>query len=265
MGLQLTLPVSLTVILLFVAYLHEQGLAATSITSTLSAISYFHRINGHTDPCNNFIVAKLLAGVRNLKPTADVRLPITIPILNKLIQALPHVISSPYKRTMLHTMMVLAFKAYLRVGEMVPRSKHSIQGCLHLDDVMIAGDVISISFRHFKHSAKQGPQIVHVRGERIANTSIHPAALLQEYLQTRGRVNTVLFAYMDGTPMSRAEFDLSLKQLLSFAGLSHRVFKGHSFRIGAASAAALRGESDAQIRVAGRWSSDAFRKYIRLA
>ena len=106
---------------------------------------------------------------------------------------------------------------------------------------------------------------MHVRGERIANTSIHPAALLQEYLQTRGRVNTVLFAYMDGTPMSRAEFDLSLKQLLSFAGLSHRVFKGHSFRIGAASAAALRGESDAQIRVAGRWSSDAFRKYIRLA
>ena len=70
---------------------------------------------------------------------------------------------------------------------------------------------------------------------------------------------------MDGTPMSREEFDLALKQLLSFAGLSNQVFKGHSFMIGSASEAAMHGESDAQIRVAGRWSSDAFHKYIRLA
>ena len=42
---------------------------------------------------------------------------------------------------------VLAFEAYLGVGEMVPRSKHSIQGCLHVDDVLIAGDVISIICR----------------------------------------------------------------------------------------------------------------------
>ena len=264
-GLQLALPVSVTTILLFVAHLHEQGLAATSITSTLSAISYFHKINSHSDPCNNFIVAKLLAGARNLRPSVDVRLPITIPILSKLIQALPHVIPSPYKRMMLHTMMVLAFKAYLRIGEMVPRSKRSTQGCLHVDDVTVADDMITISFKRFKHIAQQGPQIVHVRGEKIGKTAIHPAALMREYLQTRGRVGVILFAYMDGTPMSRAEFDLALKQLLSFAGLSNQLFKGHSFRIGSASEAAMRGESDAQIRVAGRWSSDAFRKYIRLA
>ena len=95
-GLQLALPVSVTTMLLFVAYLHEQGLAATSITSTLSAICYFHKINNHSDPCNNFIVAKLLAGARNVRPSTDVHLPITIPILSKLIQALPHVVPSPY-------------------------------------------------------------------------------------------------------------------------------------------------------------------------
>ncbi len=39
--------------------------------------------------------------------------------------------------------------------------------------------------------------------------------------------------------------------------------KGHSFRIGAATFAAERGFSDAQIRSMGRWQSDAFRKYIR--
>ena len=80
----------------------------------------------------------------------------------------------------------------------------------------------------FKHIAKQGPQIVHVRGEKIGEISIHPAALMREYLQTRGRVEATLSAYMDGTSMSREEFDLALKQLLSFAGLSNQVFKCHS-------------------------------------
>ena len=43
------------------------------------------------------------------------------------------------------------------------------------------------------------------------------------------------------------------------------VIKGHSFRIGAATSTVLRDESDAQIRAASRWASDAFRKYIRIA
>ena len=41
------------------------------------------------------------------------------------------------------------------------------------------------------------------------------------------------------------ELDAALRQLLTFCGLKMSVFKG--FRIGAASAAAFRGESDAQV------------------
>ena len=65
--------------------------------------------------------------------------------------------------------------------------------------------------------------------------------------------------------MLRSEFDASLKRLFSFCGYQSSSFKGRNFRIGAATAAALWGETDAQIRAAGRWSSDAFRKYIRIA
>ena len=65
--------------------------------------------------------------------------------------------------------------------------------------------------------------------------------------------------------MLRSEFDVSLKHLLSFCGYQTISFKGHNFRIGADTTAALRGESDTQIRAAGRWSSEAFRKYIRIA
>ena len=56
----------------------------------------------------------------------------------------------------------------------------------------------------------------------------------------------------------RRELDAELRQLLTFCGLKMSVFKGHSFRIGAASAAAFRGRSDAQIRAMCRWPSYAF-------
>ena len=78
--------------------------------------------------------------------------------------------------------MVLAFKAYLRVGEMVPRSRSMVRGCLSLGDVLLSGDLITISFRRFKHSAQQGPQSLQVTGEGIPGTEIYPARFLREFL-----------------------------------------------------------------------------------
>ena len=69
-------------------------------------------------------------------------------------------------------------------------------------------------------------------------------------------MQTFLFAYSDCSPMLRSEFDVSLKRLLGFCGYQTSAFKGNSFRIGAATAAALRGEADAQIRAAGKCTTD---------
>ena len=55
----------------------------------------------------------------------------------------------------------------------------------------------------------------------------------------------------------------NMARCLKFCGLDTSRYKGHSFRIGAASHAADKGFSDAQIRTLGRWKSDAFHLYIR--
>ena len=134
---------------------------------------------------------------------------------------------------------------------------------------MLTVDLINVSFRRFKHSIKQstrhGPQSLQVRGECLQGSLIHPAAFLREFIQVRGPVQGIYFGYPDGSPMLRGEFDVSLKRLSVFCGYQTSSCKGHSFRIGAAIAVALPGESHAQIRAAGSWSSDAFRKYIRIA
>ena len=71
------------------------------------------------------------------------------------------------KCLMLRAMMVLAFKVYLREGEMVPRSKGAVSGCLHVTDVFLSGDLMSVSFRRFKHNTTQRPQVILVKGECI--------------------------------------------------------------------------------------------------
>jgi len=51
---------------------------------------------------------------------------------------------------------------------------------------------------------------------------------------------------------------------IKYCALDPSRYKGHSFRIGAASYPADAAMSDSQIRALGHWKSDAFHKYIRM-
>ena len=59
--------------------------------------------------------------------------------------------------------MVIALRAYLQVGEMVPMSRNMVQGCLWVGDVTLTGDLINVYFRRVKHI--HGPPSLQVRGE----------------------------------------------------------------------------------------------------
>ena len=139
-------------------------------------------------------VTKVLGGVRSLGAVPDVRLPVTLPVLSRLVHALPTLFSSRYKCLMLRAMMVLAFKVYLRICKMVPRSRSMVRGCLHVDGVLLSGDLITISFRRFKHSALQGPQSLYIHGACSLGSSIYVAAFLRDFLRARGAKQALLFA-----------------------------------------------------------------------
>lgn len=84
------------------------------------------------------------------------------------------------------------------------------------------------------------------------------------YLQARVHKPGHLFQMPNGSPVPRSIFTEKLSTALKFCGLDPSRYKGHSFRIGAATHAADKGMSDAQIRAMERWKSNAFLKYIRL-
>ena len=55
-----------------------------------------------------------------------------------------------------------------------------------------------------------------------------------------------------------------LKKALTAVGVDQSQYAGHSFRIGAATAAAMAGLQEVTIRTLGRWNSNAFMLYIRM-
>ena len=72
-----------------------------------------------------------------------------------------------------------------------------------------------------------------------------------------------LLIHEDGQPLTRDQFVRLLKDALSICGIDCKGYSGHSFRIGAATAAAQAGIPYHLIKTLGRWESEAYQTYIR--
>ena len=162
-------------------------------------------------------------------------------------------------------MFALAFFAALRVGEMTITAGKSSTNLLLLRQVFFLKDSadsivgIKLSMRNYKHSdSSRSSDIIVYKDKPVCAVT-----LLLDYLNARGRNAGPLFCWPNNTAITRSYFTQCLSQALSFSGLDTELYKSHSFRIGAASWAAAKGMSDAQISAFGRWKSTAFLRYIR--
>lgn len=263
-GREASIPVSLDVVLSFVAFLHRQGQSASTILSTLSAISFMHKLQGCSDPTKHWLVSKMVAGARNMNPSSDLRLPITLSVLHKLLDTLDLVLDDQYALKLVRAMFLLAFHCFFRIGEIAPAVK-SFKGRVlqHQHVQLVQGKEVVVSLVQFKHSGAQGPQSFRLQAQ--PGSKYCPVRAVSKYIKLRPDKHGPFFIHRGGSVFLRREFDQVLKDALSCCGLSCKFYKGHSFRIGAATEAAASGCSDAQIRNLGRWSSDAFKKYIRLS
>ena len=118
------LPLSTATIALFISYLRARKLAASTITSYLSAISYVHKMKGLRVPTKAFLIQKLLIAVSKQR-SPDTRLPITKPVLFQLVRSLQHTNSSAVQRTLFTAMFLTAFYGFFRIGELASKSPES--------------------------------------------------------------------------------------------------------------------------------------------
>lgn len=240
-------------------------MAHSTILSQLSAIAYLHKLHGLPDPTKSFLVSRAIRGVLKLAPSYDVRLPITEHILSRICTAIPHVAQSQFERLLVHAVFTTAFYGLARIGELLPHSHHT-DNVLQFSDVSFeaSGSYLSrmhVTFRHFKHNTASIPHVIPL--ETLAHAITCPVSAMVAFLQLRGSRPGPLFMQPNGPPFLRHQFQMLTERCLQFCDLDTSRYKGHSFRIGGASLAAARGMSDAQIRLLGRWKTDAFKRYIR--
>lgn len=233
----------------------------------MSAIGYIHKIQDLQDPTSAFLVSKLVAGAYRLKPVFDVGLPITISILNRLVASLPYITSSPFEKTLYQAMFLLAFNSFARIGAITSNNSTSHSRALQYSDVNIHSlrgepNKVSVTFRFYKHNLTASPYTISFAH---GPTDFSAVSSLVEYFKIRGNYAGPLFCHADQASVTRVTFDRCLHRALSFCKSDGSRFKGLSFRIGAATYATQNNMSDSQIRALGRWSSNAFRKYIRLS
>ena len=215
-------------------------------------------------PPKHFFILEMLKGYGKVDPRFDIRMPRSIPILTKIFQQCPSILDSHYVSTMFKAMCAMAFYAFLRIGEItVTNQSPAVLQLRQFEKLStVSGDTeaIKVTFYSFKHHYNEPPLSVVLTRQPI----VCPVDTLLVYLQFRGCRPGPIFQHLDGSPVTRSEFCDWLARAIKSCGLNPDRYKGHSFRIEAASHAAECGYSKTQIRLLGRWKSDAFKKYVSL-
>ena len=74
---------------LFIAYMFNFHYAPSTVTTYISALGYSHKLLGFPDPSKVFYVSQILKGYKKVGFRLDSRLPITLPILDRLVSIAP--------------------------------------------------------------------------------------------------------------------------------------------------------------------------------
>ena len=96
------------------------------------------------------------------------------------------------------------------------------------------------------------------------NRDVCPVLLMRRWLSRFSSATDPIFVWPSGQLMTTASFIRWLRRMLSLCGYDDSLYAGHSLRRGGAVTAKAAGASDPLIQTLGRWTSDAFKIYLRL-
>ena len=169
---------------------------------------------------------------------------------------------------MLWAACCLCYFGFLRSGEITVPSKSSYNSGEHLDFQDVAVDSVAcpsmLKVRIKASKTDPFQQGVDIFIGKMYN-KLCPVAAMLSYLAKRGNHEGMLFHYEDKKLLLRDRFVASVREALTTAGVDCNSYLGHSFCIGAATAAGKCGLPPAIIQTLGRWESSSYLLYIRLS
>jgi hypothetical protein len=263
MGYEMVWPVPLDKMVQYVAFLSKKGLAACSVNTYLAGISNKHKLLNCPDSTQNFIIRRMVAGMARGQIRKDVRAPITIDILRKIVPALDYICHSSFESVMFRASFVLAFFGFFRISELVAQSASCSDRALQSQDVVVnVAKELHVTIRYSK--TDQLGRSTNLVIKKIEGDSICPVNAMIGYIAVRPAIVGPLFCHYNHAPLTRYQFSTVLQRALTFAGIDTGLFSSHSFRIGCSTTAYMNGVSTDEIKRMGRWDSEAYKLYIRV-
>ena len=255
---------------LFAAFLAQDGLLHRTIKCYLSAVRHLHISRGSPDPgiSNMPRLEQVLKGIKAVQAKQErkgrTRLPMTPEIMMKL-----KAVWNPgqmFNATMLWAAASLCFFGFLRSGEITVPSKDSFDRGAHLtaDDITVDTyenpTMLKVRIKASKTDPFRKGVDIYVG---TTGSSLCPVTAVLTYMAMRPQSQGPLFHFEDSTPLTQTGFVEQVRKALSAAGVDASKYAGHSFRSGAATAAASMGLGEATIKMLGRWQSSAYQLYIK--
>ena len=251
---------------LFAAFLAHQGLQPNSISAYLSALRHLQVSAGLPPPPRDDWprLQYVLKGIARSQPlNRRNRLPITSELMLQLQAVWARWTSQEYRARMLWAACCLAYFGFMRSGEFTLSTSMAHPPILSSDfsvDSHSNPSVCRIFLRRSK-TDQEGRGVFIYLGK--TDSPLCPVTALTNYMAVRPGPPGALFVSQDGSPLTRDAFVSAVKQALLSAGIDNSAYSGHSFRIGAATAAARAGIPAFLIKLLGRWESEAFQLYVQ--
>ena len=195
-----------------------------------------------------------------------IRLPITPAILMRMRREWDRK-PTDWDHIMLWAASCLGFFGFLRSGELTAPHVGEFDPGQHLSFADVSADnpqnprILAVCIKQSKtDSFRQGVTIYVGK----TDTPLCPVAAMLVYMAMRGPGDGLLFRFRSGEALTRQRLMMTLRKVLARAGLKSEEYTGHSFRIGAATTAAVCGISVDTIKTLGQWKSQAYQLYVRL-
>ena len=240
----------------FIPFLSLGQLAPSTISSYVSGVQHHLRLRNLPTFGNNFLLKLVLKGVSNSHEQMDVRLPVSLDILQNMITALDMVAASPYDVALYTAVLSAGFFGLLHPGEMV-YSEHALVA----SNVYISSTKVVCLPQTSKAHNGPVPQSVYLYKQ--PNRAC-PVSVFIKCTKVQSPKKGAIFIKVDGTPINCGNLTNMLCRLSEFLNLPHQHFKPLPLRIGGSLHLHLLSVPVHKIREIGRWSSDAFKRYIHV-
>ena len=239
-------------------------LAFKTIKVYLAAVQYQSAVLGFPLTIASMVrIQYVLKGIRRLQGSEFTRLlrpQITIEHLKTLQRYFKTSVSPQVDGDMMSAAALLAFFGLLRASEYLadtPRSYDRLCN-LQVQHICFAPDLKSL-----KVCIPQSKTDPFRMGQQVTiwstGNELCPVKAILRYVRHHPTGTGPLFTFANGTFLTRQRWSELIQSVISDININT-----HSFRIGGASAAAAAGIPDSTIQILGRWSSEAFKLYLRI-